>query len=687
MSSVPAEALAAADPRHSALLLAVAGAILGARESDAALSHRVFEMIRGPLRADVLFNYRLGDDGALHLVASAGLDAAQSAQAARLALGQAFCGTAAACRAPLAADAQRIGSDPAGAFVREMGVKAYACHPLFGRDGQVLGTFSIGSRQRRSFGAAEVDFLQTVSHFLAMAWDRSQAEATLAAVTIASERRRRLYETILANTPDLAYVFDLGHRFIYANEGLLAMWGRSWDEAIGRNCLELGYPDWHAEMHDREIEQVKATKAPIRGQVPFNGTFGRRIYDYIFVPVLGPDGEVEAVAGTTRDITELKQAQDRLLEQDHRKDEFLATLAHELRNPLAPVRTGLRILGMDPGPELAARTRETMGRQVAHMVRLIDDLLDVARITTGKMQLHPEHVDLREAVQGGLDVARPALEAARHTLSVSLPASPVQLEADPIRIAQAVSNLLHNAAKYTPPEGRVELSLACEDGVAVIRVRDNGAGLAPESLPGLFELFTQAGKTLDRAQGGLGIGLALVKRVVEMHGGGVEAASDGLGQGATFTIRLPLGAAAAPADTAQSAPAATELPAVPASRDVLVVDDNVDAAETLVLVLELDGHIARMAHSGEAALQRVAERRPEVVFLDIGMPGMDGYAVARRLREQWPGVPMLLVALTGWGNVEDRRKAEAAGFDLHLTKPVDAAQLQALLRDPRRPAG
>lgn len=688
MQSVSVGSLVAAesDPRHSALLLAVAGYILGARESDAALGQRVFEMIRGPLRADVLFNYRVAADGALHLVASAGLEPAAAVQAARLEVGQAFCGTALARRAPLSADLHRIGTDPAGVFVREMGVQAYACHPLLGRDGHVLGTFSVASRLRTAFDPDEIDFLQTVSHFLAMAWDRAQAEAALAEVTIASERRRRLYETILSNTPDLAYVFDLDHRFIYANEGLLAMWGRSWDEAIGRNCLELGYPDWHAEMHGREIEQVKATRAPIRGQVPFNGTFGRRIYDYIFVPVLGPDGQVEAVAGTTRDITELKQAQDRLLEQDHRKDEFIATLAHELRNPLAPIRTGLRLLGMDPSPELAERTRETMRRQVAHMVRLIDDLLDVARITTGKMQLHLEAIDLRDAVQAGLDVAQPLIEAGPHGLEVALPAEPMPIEADPIRLAQVVSNLLHNAAKYTPAHGRIELSLARGPDEAVIQVRDNGVGLAPENLPALFELFTQAGKTLDRAQGGLGIGLAIVKRVVEMHGGTVSAESPGLGLGATFTIRLPL-APHRPHHAGMPGPGEVE-PATPPgravmSRDVLIVDDNVDAAETLALLLGLEGHATRVAHSGEEALQRVAERRPEWVFLDIGMPGMDGYAVARRLREQWPAAGLVLVALTGWGNLEDRRRAEAAGFDLHLTKPVDAARLQALLNEPR----
>ncbi len=808
----------------------MAGCILEARAADGELSRQVFDMVKGPLRADVLFNYKLARGDLLHMVASVGIPDAMQADASQLELGQAFCGTAARLGAALAADAQRIQEDPAGAFVRGMGVQAYACHPLLGRDGRVLGTFSVASTLRDAFDPGEVEFLQTVSHFLAMAWDRHQAEQDLSRLTQASERRRRLYETILSNTPDLAYVFDLEHRFVYANEVLLAMWGKTWDEAIGKNCLELGYEPWHAAMHGREIDQVRATKQPVRGEVPFNGTFGPRTYDYILVPVMGPDGEVEAVAGTTRDITEYRQSRDELTsllssekrrtavlarvaqasrsvsavrsaqgiadimrsqvqtileaeqavialghngrfeagpqtlvpadlalcnqalqtgqpvrlpaspsqragiaaplvdragkelgailawarpgddfsaqdeavlaqlaaiaaggienghlyelqrEQDRRKDEFLATLAHELRNPLAPIRTGLKILALASSPEAAARTRETMERQVTHMVRLIDDLLDVARITTGKMQLQKDRIDLRDAINAALEVSRPLIEAGRHGLFVAMADEPIELDADTTRIAQVVSNLLNNAAKYTPGEGRIELSVTREAAEAVIRVRDNGVGLTPDSLPSVFDLFMQLGHTIDRAQGGLGIGLALVKRVVEMHGGTVSADSDGLGHGCTFTVRLPLLRSSLPDET-PALEATASPPAAPQGQRILVVDDNVDVAETMATFLDLIGHTIETAHNGADAVTAALAFRPQVAFVDIGLPGMNGYEVAERLRLEPALTGIVLVALTGWGNAEDRRKAHEAGFDHHLTKPVDLARLETMLAE------
>ncbi|RZL12006.1 MAG: PAS domain S-box protein [Rubrivivax sp.] len=521
------------------------------------------------------------------------------------------------------------------------------------------------------------------------------ATQQLAELMAASARRERLYETILSNTPDLVYVFDLEHRFIYANAVLLRMWGKTWDEAIGKNCLELGYEPWHAAMHGREIEQVKATRQPIRGEVPFSGTFGRRIYDYIFVPILGPDGEVEAVAGTTRDVTEMHETAEFLREQDQRKDEFLATLAHELRNPLAPVRNGLEILRLSGDlNEKAARARDMMTRQVGHMVRLIDDLMDVSRVSRGKVALQPERLRLATIVDTAIETSRPLIEAARHALVVSMPEPDLPLDGDLTRLAQVLGNLLNNAAKYTPEGGRIELS-ARSDGPrhVLIRVQDNGVGIPPDMLPRVFDLFTQVGRDLARAQGGLGIGLSLARKLVEMHGGTLDAQSTGPDQGAAFDVRLPL--ATVDADAVRDPEDRTQTPLITSSTTpsagqrlrVLVVDDNVDAAETLTLLLQMAGHHTLAAHDGPAALALTDRWTPDAVFLDIGMPGMSGYELLERLRLRPDLTGATFVALTGWGSEDDRRLAHEAGFDFHLTKPADPARVGDILSSlaPRTP--
>ncbi|HUR89181.1 MAG TPA: ATP-binding protein [Ramlibacter sp.] len=365
-----------------------------------------------------------------------------------------------------------------------------------------------------------------------------------------------------------------------------------------------------------------------------------------------------------------------LQQQDRRKDEFLATLAHELRNPLAPVRNGLALLERAGSLDATRDVRDMMTRQVSHMVHLIDDLLDVSRITTGKVQLRPEVVDVRSVIDAALEVSRPAIDRAGHTLAVSLPKGPLHVRVDPTRMAQVLSNLLNNAAKYTNPPGRIELTAQQDGGDAVLRVTDNGAGLEAQTIPGIFELFTQVGKDLHHSQGGLGIGLALVKKLVEMHGGGVDAESKGLGQGSTFTVRLP---ATIPAHQ-NVEPVVTR----PAQRNerawrILVVDDNTDAAETMATVLQMSGHTAKTSHSGPAALEEVPAFAPEIVLLDIGLPGMDGYEVARRIRSMPGCKEVMLVAVTGWGADKDRRQTQQAGFAEHLTKPVEFEQLESVL--------
>jgi PAS domain S-box-containing protein len=497
---------------------------------------------------------------------------------------------------------------------------------------------------------------------------RKRAEQALLEARAQSERQKRLYEAILTNTPDFAYVWNLDHRFIYANEGLLQMWGKTWDEAIGRNCLELGYEPWHAAMHDREIDQIAATGQPLRGEVPFAGTFGPRIYDYILVPVFGPDGKVEAVAGTTRDVTDYREG-------ERRKDEFIATLAHELRNPLAPISNALYAMRMRSGGA-EDPLREILERQIRHLVRLVDDLLEMSRITRGFFELRRETVELSSVVRNAVETSQPLMQAGRHRLDVSMPGEPLWLHGDPVRLAQILSNLLNNAAKYTDDGGVITLTTRREEDKAVVSVRDNGRGIARERLSRIFDMFSREGRESARFQGGLGIGLTLALRLAEMHGGTVEALSEGEGRGSEFIVRLPL-----VATTAHAASKTAEAPVLAKPMRVLVVDDNEDAASSLGMLLEVLGAEVRLAHDGVQALEAYAASEPAVVLLDIGMPGMDGYEVARRLRGRDPERRTTLIALTGWGQEEDRRRARDAGFDHHLIKPAEIGKLQALLAE------
>lgn len=524
----------------------------------------------------------------------------------------------------------------------------------------------VESRARFHFdGQGVATFVSGVSMDIT---ERRQAQAALETARMDTERQRRLYQVILDNTPDLAYVFDLNHRFIYANEGLLKMWGKSWQDAIGKNCLELGYEPWHAQMHDREIDQVIATRQAVRGEVPFTGTSGRRTYDYIFVPVLSPEGKVEAVAGTTRDVTEYKESQ-------RRRDEFLATLSHELRNPLAPLSNGVQLLKST----VAADNRpvcELMERQLAHMVRLVDDLLDVSRITKGTLELRKEPVELAEVVRNAMDTSAPTIRAAGHQLTVRLPERPVWLHGDAVRLAQVVSNLLNNAAAYTPRGGVLELDVTQDADEAVVRIRDNGDGIAADDLATIFEMFGRGASAASRAPTGLGVGLALARLLAQMHGGHLEARSAGVGRGSEFTVHLPTTRDAAHVAHTEAAPADGRRAL--SGRRILVVDDNVDAANTLAVLLRSMGAVTRIAYRGEEALELMHSFGAELALLDIGMPGMDGYELAQRLRASASGPSLFLVALSGWGQEKDRLRSAEAGFDEHLVKPVDLGQICAL---------
>ena len=368
---------------------------------------------------------------------------------------------------------------------------------------------------------------------------------------------------------------------------------------------------------------------------------------------------------------------ERLRDSDRRKDEFLATLAHELRNPLAPIRNALQIIQIagNNGPAVE-QARAMMERQLGQMVRLIDDLLDVSRISRGKFELRKERIELAAAIKSAIDTAQPLIDAAGHQLTVSGSARPVYLDADPVRLAQVFSNLLNNAAKYMERGGKIWLTVTPADGEVVVSVRDTGIGIPADALPGIFDMFSQVDHSLEKAQGGLGIGLMLVKQLLEMHGGRIEAKSEGSGKGSEFIAHLPVVNVVPPRQTANTAdePRARTL----ACR-ILVADDNRDAAESMSTVLRLMGNEVRTVHDGLQAVEEAAAFRPDLVLLDIGMPRLNGYDAARRIRAERWGKSTLIVAMTGWGQDEDKRRASEAGFDRHFTKPVDPGDIEKLI--------
>jgi signal transduction histidine kinase/ActR/RegA family two-component response regulator len=405
----------------------------------------------------------------------------------------------------------------------------------------------------------------------------------------------------------------------------------------------------------------------------------------------GYGGQIGLFIERRRAEEELRQSQEALRETDRRKDEFLAMLAHELRNPPAPILNSLYILNMPAAdPAVAGQAREVIERQVQHLVRLVDDLLDVSRIMRGKIVLRKERLDLSVAIARAVETAQPVIDSRGHRLTVALAPEPIAVDADLVRLAQVIANLLNNAAKYTDPGGEIRLSTERRDGEAVVRVRDTGVGIAADVLPRVFDLFVQADRSLDRAHGGMGVGLTLVRTLVERHGGTVVASSEGVGRGSEFVVRLPLmperrPEARPPSDDAVLAVRRDPSGQLPARR-VLVVDDNADAADSLAILLRMYGQIVRVVHDGMAALEAAQCEPPDVVFLDLGMPGMNGFEVARRLRQQPATENALLVAVTGWGQAEDRRRTHEAGFDHHLVKPVDAGAVQGLLAQAIAPA-
>jgi signal transduction histidine kinase len=497
------------------------------------------------------------------------------------------------------------------------------------------------------------------------------------------------FRRLLEKLPVGAYTCDSEGLITYFNEAAEQLWGRKpqLNCSADRFCgsFKIYLPDgtpldladcWMARClredgefngHEIIIERPdRSRRAVLAHANPLHDERGRLI------------GAVNVLV----DITERKEAEDRLRESDRRKDEFLATLAHELRNPLAPIRNALQLLRLDGGnPVTLERARTMMERQLHHMVHLIDDLMDVSRITRNKLVLRKERVELAAVVRSAVEAARPAIEAAGHELRVALPAQPIYLNADLTRLAQVFANLLNNAAKYMEPGGRIQLRGELDDGEVVVRVRDSGVGIPSDMLPKIFEIFTQVERSLERAQGGLGIGLSLARGLVEMHGGTIEAHSAGTGRGSEFLVRLPIIDAAEEFDEPDLASAGprSDASGCEQKRRILVVDDNRDSAASLSKMLELMGNDVRTAHDGVQAVEVAQMFQPNVVLLDIGLPKLNGYDAARRIRKLPGGPSMFLIALTGWGQDEDKRRSAEAGFNLHLVKPMDPDALENLL--------
>ncbi|MFC5510023.1 PAS domain S-box protein [Massilia jejuensis] len=507
---------------------------------------------------------------------------------------------------------------------------------------------------------------------------------------LAEEGVRRL-AAVAEQSSDFIGIFAPDGAGLYLNPAGRAMAGIGPDADIrGARLIDFFSADCRAFVHGEVLPALTGEAQKWEGELRFAAPGGGAAVPVCFkgFAVHGADGAHLGLAAITRDITEQKRAEDELRriaadlsEADHRKSEFLATLAHELRNPLAPIRTGLDLLRMAPANAASAavtaeRVYEMMDRQLGQLIHLVDDLLDIARITRGRIELKKVALDLRTAVSMAVESSSGLVRAGGHQLQVELPDEPLPLDADLTRLVQVLSNLLNNAAKYTPGGGRIGLKVWRDGTQAVVDVSDSGIGISPEVIGSVFDMFTQVRSSLDRAQGGLGIGLSLVRRLVELHGGRVQAFSAGRGQGSTFTVRLPLARGAGEPKQPDTVPAAR----APGRRlRVLVVDDNRDAAESLVALLGALGHDTRMAHDGLSGLAAARDFHPDLALLDIGLPGMNGRELARALRASGELRGAMLVALTGWGAASDLTLSHEAGFDRHLTKPVSRDALEGVL--------
>jgi signal transduction histidine kinase len=591
--------------------------------------------------------------------------------------GEGACGMACASKSRVVVDDTE--RDPRFAPFREVaraeGFRAVHSTPLLSRDGEMLGALSAHFSEPHEPSARAIRLADICARKAAVFIERARAEERV------SQRDRR-FESVLSSSgvPFVMFapyrdaagkIVDFSWRFL--NTAAANVMRCKPAEFVGRRVTDTLPRAWddraRFDLYVEALEKNEVRETERQSEADGNQSW----YHIVASPV---DGDL---AVWFADVTQRKLQERDLIEADRRKDEFLATLAHELRNPLAPIRQAANIARNEQATDAQKRwSNNVIERQVQHMSVLLDDLLDVARITHGTLQLRKQQSDLQSIVSAAVETARPLIDERRHQLIADVPEQ-LQVNADPLRLAQVLSNLLTNAAKYTNPPGTIRVAAALKDAEISIVVEDSGIGIAPEDLSRIFGMFAQVRSAQEHAAGGLGIGLALAKGIVELHGGRIEAVSGGIGKGSRFTVRLPntvVAAKAAPAaDPARSGNGA-------ANKRILLADDNRDAAESLAIILRLEGHDVELAHDGNSALRSYQQRKPDVALLDIGMPRTDGYEVARRIRAMPDGKGVLLIAITGWAQDSDKAQARAAGFDHHLTKPIEPGTLIGLLGHP-----
>ena len=544
------------------------------------------------------------------------------------------------------------------------------------RDGQWEGSIAHTHRDGRAISLHSRWALDTSGPVPVVLEINRDITARLEAQEAARARERQL-RFVTDSAPVLIAHCDAAGRFRFVNKPYAARFGLHPSELVGRRIADVLGERAHDTIKPYIGRALRGERVDVELEVPYE-KLGRQVMHFAYEPEVNDAGEVVGFVAAIVNVSDRHRAEEALREADRRKDAFLAMLAHELRNPLAAMRNATHLLSTRGADAATTRRAGTIiDRQLKQLARIVDDLLDVSRITRGQLTLRTARVRLADVVATALEATAFATAAASQNLAVSLPDQPVFLDADAERLSQVLTNLLTNATKYTPPGGRISLSAtATRDGVTIV-VSDTGAGIPQDMLEDVFGMFTQVDSSRDQGHGGLGIGLTLVRWLVELHGGTVKAESEGPNKGSRFTIRLPRPADGPepPAEEDERRPPATSPP-----RRVLVADDNLDAAESLQMWLQMSGHDVEIAQDGPAALAVAESFRPEVVLLDLGMPGMTGLEVARRIRAAEWGRGMILMALTGWGQEEDRQRTAEAGFDHHLTKPIDPERIDALIR-------
>lgn len=565
---------------------------------------------------------------------------------------------------------------PMAAHLRARDAAAFVYVPVV-EDGALVAVLFVNDRRERHWTAEELVLVKEVAARIRIAAERARGAAALSQ----SEAKFRIITDAM---PQMVWSALPDGYHDYYNEQWYRYTGMPPGSTNGTGWNDVFHPDDRARAWDAWRDCLASGKVY---EIQYRLRHHSGVYRWVLgraLPVRDHFGGITRWMGTCTDIDDQKRAEDELRRLGVRKDEFLAMLAHELRNPLAPISSAAQLLMLGAAdPQRVQKSAGVIQRQVRHLTNLVDDLLDVSRVTRGLVQLDRRVIDLREVLHGAIEQVRPAIEARGHRLALALPPAPLPVHGDRTRLVQVVANLLANAAKYTPPGGHLGLTLRLENGQGCITVSDDGIGMSADLLPHVFELFVQAERTPDRAQGGLGLGLALVQRIAQLHGGSARARSGGLGQGSTLTVCLPASGEQAhdSAPLPAGAPETLPPPAGASLPTLLLLDDHVDGAQMLGALLRARGFEVTIAHDGASVLRLAQARHFDVYILDIGLPGMDGYELARRLRASADTAPARLLALTGYGKAEDRQRALDAGFDHHLVKPVDLPALLELLAE------